>query len=91
MITLRIPTKDPYAYLEVQFDGGAEEAVAEYHRVTALVAGKPGMEPKEFNAVLDAYLTNNKIQGDPGMFEIMSQEQIGIMQAIKRSRARTNK
>lgn len=37
---LRVPTKEQYAYIESEFDGTLEEAVAEYRRLTALVQGK---------------------------------------------------
>ena len=42
-------------------------------------------------AILDELLTTNKITGDPGMVESMNLDQQMIIQAIKRSRARTNK
>lgn len=62
----------------------------EKHRsIVEIAKPQTGMDSRDFNAVLDDYLTNNKIVGDPGMFEKMSVEQAAILQAIKRSRART--
>jgi len=40
---LRIPTKEQYAYIEVEFSGTPEEAFAEYQRLTDLVQGKHGV------------------------------------------------
>lgn len=37
---LRVPTKEQYAYIESEFEGTPEEAVAEYRRLTDLVQGK---------------------------------------------------
>ncbi len=90
MITLRIPTADQYAYIEVPFDGTADDAFVEYQRLTAMVRGGEGLEPKAFNAILDEYLTTDKITGDPGMVSDMSLDQQMIIQSIKRSRARTS-
>jgi hypothetical protein len=94
-ITLRIPTADQYAYIEVPFFGSADDAFAEYQRLMAMVKGGEGLEPKEFNAILDEYLATGKIgetaDFDPGVFDRMNLDQQMIIQAIKRSRARTNK
>ena len=42
MNTLRIPTKEAYAYMEVQYDGSPDEAFAEYKRLTDLIQGNEG-------------------------------------------------
>jgi len=42
MNILRIPTKEQYAYIEVQFEGSADEALEEYRRLTDLVNGRQG-------------------------------------------------
>jgi hypothetical protein len=88
---IRVPAEQ-FAYLEAEFEGTADEAVAEYRHLTSLVAGAKGLESKDFNAILDEYLTTGKISGDPALVaEQMSVEQVAIIQSIKRSRARTNK
>jgi hypothetical protein len=89
---LRIPTLEPYAYINIEFEGTAEEALAEYKRITALVKGEPegfGLTDKEFNAVIDELLTKGSITGDPGMLEQMTKEQSSTIQSIKRSLKRT--
>lgn len=87
MNILRIPTADPYAYIEVQFEGTPDEAFVEYQRLTTIVKGGTGLEPREFNRVLDQYLW-----GDGHMqaheYEEMNLDQQTIIQVIKRSRAR---
>lgn len=88
---LRIPTADQYGYMNIQFRGSADDAFAEYQWLIVMVKGGAGLEPKEFNAVLDQYLTTGKISGDPGVCDQMNLDQQSIIQAIKRSRARTNK
>lgn len=40
--TLRIPTKEQYAYIEVAFEGTPDEALVEYRRLTDLVQGVKG-------------------------------------------------
>lgn len=90
MITkLRIPTQDQYAYLEVEFEGTTEEAFIEYKRVTAMVQGGVGLTDKEFNAVLDEYLTTKTISNGADLYEKMNVSQQSTIQTIKRSHART--
>jgi hypothetical protein len=88
---VRVPTADQYAYIEVQATGTREEIHGIYQEFMTMVRGGNGLEPKEFNAILDEYLVTNKITGDPGMVSAMNIDQSSIIQAIKRSRARTNK
>lgn len=90
--TLRIPTTEQYAYIEFNGDvDAAEEAVVAYREITKMVTGGVGMDTRDFNKVLDELMVKNSISGDPGMMEQMNIEQQSIIQAIKRSRARTNK
>ncbi len=90
MNKLHIPTEQ-YGFLEVEFDGSPEDAFAEYSRLTSIIKGGTGMDTKDFNKVVDELMSKNSISGDPGMVELMNAEQVMIIQAIKRSRARTNK
>lgn len=90
--TLRVPTAEPYAYVEFELDAPTiGDAMQLYKEATAFVTGGVGMDTREFNAVLDELMTKNSISGDPGMVERMNIEQQSIIQAVKRSRARTNK
>lgn len=80
-----------YSNIKFQFEGTVEQTIDEYYRLFNLFRGGAGLTDKEFNFILDEYDTTNKITGDPGMFETMNRDQKMIIQAIKRSRARTNK
>jgi hypothetical protein len=88
---LRIPTNEQYAYIEHEFEGSADEAVEEYQRLTQLVKGGSGLPEKEFNGILDHYLSGEPFVGDEIMaqIEMMSAQQRWTMNAIKRSKART--
>lgn len=85
--TLRIPTTEQYAYCEFEFEGTAEEAIAEYHRLTALVSGGTGMDTKDFNKVLDKYLWDDGTMKEEE-YHAMNLSQQEIIQTIKRSKAR---
>jgi hypothetical protein len=90
--TLRIPTADQYAFVEIGIEGEDLSIVKQvYDEATAMFKGSDGLEAKEFNAIIDELLTTNKISGDPGVMSEMNLDQNSIIQAIKRSRARTNK
>lgn len=87
---IRIPTADPYAYIELKgFEGTESEILAKYQEMRAMVVGGVGMEPREFNAILDELLVSHKISGDPGMMESLNIDQQMIIQSVKRSFART--
>lgn len=90
MITkLRIPTQDQFAFLEIEFEGTADEAYREYRRVSAIVQGGEGLPDKEFNEVLDIYLTTKQIPNGADLYEKMNPSQQAMIQTIKRSFART--
>lgn len=85
--TLRIPTLDQYAFVEVEFDGTEEEIVAQYQKLKMLVTGGVGMDTKDFNRVLDKYLWGDgTLEADE--YASMNLDQQSIIQTIKRSRAR---
>lgn len=87
--TLRIPTQDTYAYIEVSdIEGTPEEIYGEYRRFTDIVKGGSSISDKEFNDILDQLLDKKSINGDPGVMEQLSGDQRMLIQAIKRSYAR---
>jgi len=74
-ITLRIPTKEPYAYIEVSTDSGSvQEAYEAYKEITAMVSGSPktGLERKDFNKALDSLAMgeNLPVEAFEGMSEV---------------------
>lgn len=90
--TLRIPTAKQYAYIEVEFEGDAEGAVHEYHRLTSLIKGEPagiGLPDKEWRDCLDAYL-NKKPFDFEGAIDRLNASQRFALNEIKKSRVRTN-
>lgn len=86
---LRIPTKESYAYIEVECEGTDDEIVSQYRKMTVAVTGGFGLEEKEWNRILDNYLWGT---GDmrPDEYEGMSPAQQEVIQLIKRSRKRSN-
>lgn len=87
MNKLHLPTEQ-YGFVEVEYEGSAEETIEEYRRLTKLATGGVGMDTKDFNRVLDQLLEKKSIEGDPGMVDEMNVEQQTILQAVKRSQAR---
>lgn len=88
--TIHTPTEQ-FGYVETEFDQTTLAGDAYSLHTTLVEIAKPstGMDSKDFNQILDEYLANGNIVGDPGVFQRMSVEQVAIIQAIKRSRART--
>ena len=86
--TLRIPTTESYAYIEVEVEKeSAVDIISEYRRITKLVQGEFGLEDKEFNRVLDNYIWGTKTM-EAHEYEGMSPSQQETIQTIKRSRKR---
>jgi hypothetical protein len=88
MITLRVPTKEPYAYMEVQLDSpDTTEAFRIYKDLTGMVQKDSSLLEKEFNRVLDQYIWGTGTMTSEE-YDAMSPGQQAIIQTIKRSRAR---
>jgi hypothetical protein len=71
MHKLHIPTEQ-YGFAEIEFEGTAEEALAEYKRLTT---DGIGMEHKAFLALGDELYKTKSMQADPGIMESMSKTQ----------------
>lgn len=80
--TIRIPTTQ-YGYIEVEFEGTAQEIISEHNRLVEMYGGNVGLTDKEFNDWLDKYNTNQT--GDADQYAKMSVKQTDIIQANKRS------
>lgn len=87
--TLRIPTQDQYAFIESELEGTAEEAVAEYRKMTSLVRFGDGLETDEWNRVLGVYLTSRSMKAEE--YEAMNQFQQGMIQELKKAFKRITK
>lgn len=87
--TLRIPTSEQYAYIEIQFIGTGEEALEEYRRLTTLVkAENGGIEKKKFDEIIDLMIQREKIYEDPGILEGMNTAQKYIFDCVRKSLGR---
>lgn len=90
--TYRIPSKKPYGFVEIQDDGSLElsDMMLQIERLEKLmdlpVDVSPGLSIKEWNAWIDRYMTDGK--GSSELYDQMSDEQKGIIQAIKLSMKR---
>lgn len=85
---LRIPTLEPYAYLNIAFEGTPDEALEEYRRITLLVKEPKGtgLNQKDFNHAVDEYLRTGTLSG--ALYLGMDEYQQGVLQILKRSRGR---
>lgn len=90
MITLRIPTTEQYAYIEIQIldDMPSAQTVKDlYDEYTKVMTGGVGLDSREFNRILDEYLWGSgTMMADE--YGSMNLDQQSIIQCIKRSRAR---
>lgn len=93
--TLRLPTADQYAYIELEIDPGedltdemVQEAHSNYKRSINEIKGGGGLEKRAFDLFLDRYLTGE--QNSVEEYMKMDETQKSIIQCIKRSKARIN-
>lgn len=86
--TLRLPTADMYAYIEVEIDADSiEGAVTEYNRAMGLVRGGEGIPEADFRTFLDNQaMGNNKNHMET--YQAMSPKQQEHVQVNKRMFAR---
>lgn len=88
--TIRVPT-DQFAFVEVEFTEQmtVEEIAESYQNLKkAFVVGE-GLEPKEFNRVIDFYIMEGTMQAHE--YEAMDSAQQNVVQCIKRSINRTKR
>jgi len=82
---LRVPTPEPFSFIEFQFEGTPEEAIDEYRRLTAAVKDNKEMPVKQFNEILDLMIAREPIQMDPGELETMSSAQRYVFDQVRKS------
>lgn len=88
---LRVPTNEQYAYIEVEFLGTTDEALAEYRRLVHEVNNERGLSVKDFNEVLDTYLSDKPVTNGTESWAAMSTFQKAVFNEIKKSKARLTK
>lgn len=83
--TLRLPTQDQYAFIEIEAEvTSIEDAVVAYADAMRLIKGNAeGLPDKEFNSFLDQYLTDNS--GNLEIYTKMSLTQQHVIQEIKKA------
>src|SRR3990167_6718576 len=94
--TIHTPTAD-FAYVESSTEGQYKEGtigdeaglIADHNALVAQVKGGVGLDEKEFNRVLDEYLTTKTVVNGTEHYAAMNLQQQGVFQTIKRSFART--
>ena len=90
-VTLRIPTKEQYSYVEVLLEGEFQpnDVVKLYQDYTAAfnapVAPETALGQKEFNNALDEYLATNSLRGGVELWEKMSPAQKMVINEIKKA------
>jgi len=94
-VTYRIPTKEPFAFIEMTQETNEtdpSDIKSTYEALTnEFKEGGAGIPTVQFNALLDEYLTTRGIKNGGDTWENMSKEQQAVFQEIKKSRKRTNK
>lgn len=91
-ITIHIPTAD-FAYIEQEFeakeDTTARDLAEHYNQIETAIKGRnganTGLPQKEWNSVLEEYLTTNTVKDGVNIYQLMSPEQQGVIQEIKRA------
>ena len=91
-VTYRIPTSEPYAYVEItdEFDEPRDDIEAgiaiNYKKLTQAMSIQPtfGMPELEFSRYIDLVGNGKAIEGDPGILEKMSPKQQYAVNTLKK-------
>ncbi len=79
---IRIPTKE-YAFLEVDFEGTAEEIVTQHDKLQLLCNEKEGLNTHDWAKVRDTYILKGDI--DPLDYEALNKWQRLVVSEIRKS------
>lgn len=83
--TLRVPTKDPYAYIETVIDGTPEHVIATYEDLTALVKSGDKANHNDFYKFLQIIVDSDfKVWGSADDYQALNPAQQEVMQSLKR-------
>lgn len=86
-LTLRVPTKDQYAFVEVETDftvGTPEQVKEEYDKLYAVMNGKE-TPPNAFYSYLIALMDSNLATwGSADNYEALNDKQKEVVQSIKK-------
>lgn len=93
-VTLRIPTREPYAFVELVLEGATVEEAKEYYDnwIRTFNTVGLGVTLKEFNSFLDCYLSTGKPpENGLELWEVMSETQKICVNEVKKALIRINK
>jgi hypothetical protein len=86
-ITLRVPTRDQYAFVEAEFDltegEGASDIAAKYYELIEQFKDREGLSEKDFSAFIDRQIMGESNHVED--YEKASQEQKKFIQILKRA------
>ncbi len=92
-VTYRIPSKDPYGYVEIEVEGkgNGQEAIDELEQMMAYQKGEhPDLDVKEWNPLLVDYLNGKPLHPDT-YFKLSPRQQYTIQELKKAFKRMTPK
>lgn len=82
--TLRLPTRDQYAFIEIEADlPTVEDSISAYYEAMKLLKPKEGIDEKTMNIFIDNMLLGNG-KNSVEIYQEMSQAQKDMVQILKR-------
>jgi hypothetical protein len=81
--TLRIPTSEQYAYIEIHHKGTLKSLLEAYSELTAMVKVGAGLESVEWNQMLDKYRQGKGMSAD--QMERMNSAQKWLIHQLDKS------
>lgn len=82
---LRIPTKEQYAYIEAEYEGDADGAVAAYQELTRAVQGGTGVGMKMLASIIINLVKHAAIPGG-GDYDFSTNESLLLKEITKQIR-----
>ena len=86
--TLHVPVEQ-YGFIQVDDIESREEAITEYKLVAKQFTDGIGLTAKEFNEIIDEYLTTDKLINGGDFYENLSAAQKYVLNEVKKSKKRT--
>jgi hypothetical protein len=86
---IHVPVEE-YGYIAAVDIANAEEAVLAYREIKNTYEDIPGLSKEEWNYLIDNYLEEGKLSGDPGRLHDLSKLQQWFVNEIKKSIKRRN-
>ena len=85
MITLRIPTKEQYAYVEIQVDSNIDEAMKIYNEAITKINKTSSISDFDFNNYLIKLVNSDLTEwGHTEFYQELNESQKMVVQSLKR-------